>query len=70
VVSQPLMGASALPAELLTDDGGEERGPGRTPAELRRLQERLGPRMVEANVALLEQNALLAGQIAVELAKK
>lgn len=69
VVSQPLLGEAALAAELLTDDGGTERGPARTPAELRRLQERLGPRMIEANIALLEQNARLAAQLALELAK-
>lgn len=69
VVSQPLLGEAALAAELVTDDGGTERGPARTPAELRRLQERLGPRMIEANIALLEQNALLAAQLAVELAQ-
>jgi pseudouridine-5'-phosphate glycosidase len=69
VVSQPLPGEAALAAELVTDDGGTERGPARTPAELRRLQERLGPRMIEANIALLEQNAALAARLAVELAK-
>ncbi|HSO94353.1 MAG TPA: pseudouridine-5'-phosphate glycosidase [Candidatus Dormibacteraeota bacterium] len=69
VISQPLVGEAALPSELLTEDGGAERGPGRTPAELRRLQQRLGPRMVETNLALLEQNARLAARIAVELAK-
>jgi pseudouridylate synthase len=70
VVSQPLVGEAAVPAELLTDDGGTERGPARTPAELRRMQQRLGPLMVEANIALLEQNASLAARVAVELAKK
>jgi pseudouridine-5'-phosphate glycosidase len=70
VVSQPLLGEAALAAELLTDEAGAERGPGRTPAELRRLQQRLGPRMIEANIALLEQNAGLAARLAVEMATR
>jgi len=69
IVSQPLLGETALAAELVTYDGGTERGPARTPAELRRLQKRLGPRMIKANIALLEQNAALAAALAVELAK-
>jgi len=69
VVSQPLTGAAAIPAELVdVDDGGDERGPDRTPAELGRLRQRLGSRMVRANVALLEQNARLAAQLAARLA--
>lgn len=68
VVSQPLTGDAAIPAELLEIDAGTERGAARTPAELTRLHERLGPRMLRANIALLEQNARLAARLAVELA--
>jgi pseudouridine-5'-phosphate glycosidase len=41
-----------------------ESGPGRTPAELRRLQQRLGERALRANLALLERNARLAAGLA------
>jgi pseudouridylate synthase len=71
VVSQPLTGEAAIPAELVdVDDGGDERGPGRTPAELGRLRQRLGSRMIRANVALLEQNARLAARLAASLAMR
>jgi pseudouridine-5'-phosphate glycosidase len=36
---------------------------------LSRLQQRLGNRVIDANVALLEQNAVLAASLAVALAK-
>ncbi|HEV2012701.1 MAG TPA: pseudouridine-5'-phosphate glycosidase [Candidatus Dormibacteraeota bacterium] len=68
IVSQPLPGDLAIPlAELAVDDAGT-RGPERTPAELRRLQARLGDRVIQANVAVLERNAALAGSLAAALA--
>jgi pseudouridylate synthase len=69
VVSQPLSGDLAIPlAELVADDAPTRRGPDRTPAELSRLQARLGDRVIRANVALLERNAALAGALAAALA--
>ncbi len=70
VLCQTLAPEIAIPAADLRDseDIGAERGAARTPAELKRLQARLGPRVVEANVVLLEQNAALAAQLAVALA--
>ena len=72
VLCQALPLNAAMPeSELLAAaDTGEERGASRTPAELKRLQARLGSRVIEANVALLEQNAGLAAQIAVAMAKQ
>jgi pseudouridine-5'-phosphate glycosidase len=68
VVSQPVSGDLAIPlVELAADDAGT-RGPERTPAELRRLQARLGDRVIHANVAVLERNAALAGSLAAALA--
>jgi pseudouridylate synthase len=68
VVSQPIAAELAVPSIELGSDGvGDAHGPDRTPAELRHLQARLGHRVVEANVALLEKNAALAGAIAVAL---
>src|SRR5256714_5892754 len=77
VVSQPLTGELAIPsAELLTgrDEAPSDRalvvhGPGRTPAELKQLQARLGDRVIQANVALLERNASLASSLAKALAR-
>src|SRR5205807_2070733 len=58
VVSQPIAGELALSRSELSADGElAVRGPERTPAELRRLQARLGDRVIQANVALLERNA-------------
>ena len=69
VVSQPLPGDLAIPlSELAADDGATVRGPDRTPTELSRLQARLGDRVIQANVALLERNAALAGSVAAALA--
>jgi pseudouridine-5'-phosphate glycosidase len=77
VVSQPLTGELAIPsAELLTgrDEAPSDRalvvhGPGRTPAELKQLQARLGDRVIQANVALLERNASLASSLAKALGR-
>jgi pseudouridine-5'-phosphate glycosidase len=69
VISQPLPAGVAIPlSELGADDAEPVRGPDRTPAELSRLQARLGDRVIQANVALLEQNAALAGALAAALA--
>ncbi|MEO6796142.1 MAG: pseudouridine-5'-phosphate glycosidase [Candidatus Dormibacter sp.] len=70
VLCQALPATVAIPtAELeAVSDSGDESGGLRTPAELKRLQERLGSRVIQANVALLEQNAVLAAQLAVALA--
>jgi len=68
VVSQSLPGHLAIPSsELGADDTGSERGPDRTPAELARLQARLGGRVIEANTSLLERNASLAAALAAAL---
>lgn len=70
VISQPLPGELAIPRSELIDDGEPAvRGPERTPTELRRLQGRLGQRLIDANIALLERNAGLAAALAVELAR-
>ncbi len=72
VVCQPLPRQFAISADELMDKDetvDEARGGARTPAELKRLQARLGPRVIEANVALLEHNAALAAQLAVSLAR-
>jgi pseudouridylate synthase len=70
VVSQPLTGGLAIPsAELATAETAIGHGPERTPAELRQLQARLGERVIDANLALLERNAALAGSLAVALGR-
>lgn len=70
VVSQPIDGEHAIdPSALVLDGELTVRGPDRTPAELERLQARLGQRVLEANVALLERNASLAGSLAVALSR-
>jgi pseudouridylate synthase len=70
VVSQPLPGDLALPlSELTAEQAGAERGPGRTPAELARLQARLGDRVIQANTSLLERNAVLAAGLAAALVR-
>jgi pseudouridylate synthase len=71
VVSQPLPSELAIPSsELGVDESALVRGPDRTPAELSRLQARLGDRVIQANVALLERNASLAGALAATLARR
>ena len=68
VVTQPLAGDLAIPrSELAGDEARTARGPDRTPAELSRLQARLGDRVIRANVALLERNAALAALVALAL---
>jgi pseudouridine-5'-phosphate glycosidase len=70
VVSQPLAGDLAIPrSELAIDEPTTARGPDRTPAELSRLQARLGDRVIRANLALLENNAALAGLAAAALSR-
>jgi pseudouridine-5'-phosphate glycosidase len=70
VVSQPLTGELAIPsAELAAAETATGRGPERTPAELRQLQDWLGERGIVANLALLERNAALAGSLAVALGR-
>ena len=70
VVSQPLPIDLAIPiSELGGDEAAPVRGPDRTPAELGRLQARLGERVIQANVALLERNAALAGALAAALVR-
>lgn len=70
VVSRPLPGELALPlSELTADPAGAERGPDRTPAELARLQARLGDRVIQANTNLLERNATLAASLATALVR-
>jgi pseudouridylate synthase len=68
VVSQPLGSEFAIARSDLSDDGQvTARGPERTPAELSHLQERLGARVIGANVTLLERNAALAASLAAAL---
>jgi pseudouridine-5'-phosphate glycosidase len=68
VISQPLPGEMAIPpSELAGNEATTARGPDRTPAELSRLQERLGDRVIRANIALLERNAALAAGVALAL---
>ncbi|TMC47461.1 MAG: pseudouridine-5'-phosphate glycosidase, partial [Chloroflexi bacterium] len=68
VVSQPLPSDLAIPtSELGADESAPVRGPDRTPAELSHLQARLGDRVIQANVALLERNATLAGAVSAAL---
>jgi pseudouridine-5'-phosphate glycosidase len=68
VISQPLAGEIAIPrSELAGDEATTAHGPERTPAELSRLQARLGDRVIRANVALLERNAALAAAVAAAL---
>jgi pseudouridine-5'-phosphate glycosidase len=70
VVSQPLPADLAIPwSELAGDATGAERGPDRTPAELARLQARLGGRVIEANTSVLERNASLAAALAAALVR-
>ena len=70
LVSQPLPSDLAIPiSELGADEAAPVRGPDRTPAELSRLQARLGDRVIQANVALLERNAALAGALAAALVR-
>jgi pseudouridine-5'-phosphate glycosidase len=68
VISQPLPAELAIPrSELAGNEATTATGPDRTPAELSRLQERLGDRVIRANVTLLERNAALAASVALAL---
>lgn len=72
LVVQPVPASAAISGEELQQRNpvAAERqtgGGGRTPAELRALQERLGARAIDANLALLEANARLAGELATTL---
>ena len=68
VISQPLPADLAMPpSELAADEATTARGPQRTPAELSRLQARLGDRVIRINVALLERNAGLAAAVTLAL---
>lgn len=68
VISQPPPADLAIPRwELEADEGTTARGPQRTPAELSRLQARLGDRVIQANIGLLERNAALAAAVALAL---
>jgi pseudouridylate synthase len=69
VVSQPLPVDLAIPPRELAVDDTVVHGPERTPTELRQLQARLGERVIRANVALLEHNAVLASSLAVALGR-
>jgi pseudouridylate synthase len=70
VVSQPITGNLAIDRADLSYDGAlGVRGAARTPAELRQLQTRLGDRVVQANVGLLERNAGLAAALALALSR-
>jgi pseudouridylate synthase len=71
VISQPLPAAVAIPATALALDALVlEHGPGRTPAELARLQARLGDQVIQANLALLDHNASLAAGLALALSRQ
>ena len=74
VVSRPLEGERAVPpaamARALESLGEAGQGGRRTPAELERLRTRLGRVAIDANLALLEANARLAGALAVTLAAR
>jgi pseudouridine-5'-phosphate glycosidase len=68
VISQPIDAELAIASHELRQDGElSVHGPGRTPAELARLQARLGDRVIAANLAVLERNAELAASLAVAL---
>ena len=68
VISQPLPADLAIPqSELAADEATSARGPQRTPAELSRLQARLGDRVIHANISLLERNAGVAAGVALAL---
>jgi pseudouridylate synthase len=70
VVSQPITGNLAIDRADLSNDGAlGVRGAERTPAELRQLQTRLGDRVIQANVGLLEGNAGLAASLAMALSR-
>ncbi len=72
LVSQPLPEELALPedelvAALAAVDSNAGSGWQVTPAQLAALRDRLGPPVIDANLALLGRNASLAARLAVEL---
>lgn len=71
---QPVPSSVAISADdvqraMLAIPESVAAGAERTPAELAALQARLGRRALDANLVLLEANARLAGELALELAK-
>lgn len=74
LVSQPLPDELAIPeaeleSALDTLDDGSASGWAVTPTQLATLRERLGPAVIEANLALLGRNASLAARLALELTR-
>lgn len=74
LVSQPLPDELALPeaeisSALAALDPEATSGWNVTPTQLAALRDRLGPRVIDANLALLGRNASLAARLAVELAR-
>ena len=74
LVSQPLPDELALPEEELGAaiaalDSDSASGWRVTPTQLAVLRDRLGPSVIDANLALLGRNASLAARLAVELAQ-
>lgn len=74
LVSQPLPEEVALPAEEMAAavaalDAEAASGWNVTPTQLAALRERLGPPVIDANLALLGRNASLAARLAVELSR-
>lgn len=74
LLSQPLPEELALPEEAMTAalaslDQEAASGWNVTPTQLAALRERLGPSVIDANLALLGRNASLAARLAVELSR-
>jgi pseudouridylate synthase len=74
LVTQPLPEEVALPAQEMTAalaglDSEAGSGWNVTPTQLAGLLDRLGPQMIDANLALLGRNASLAARLAVELTR-
>jgi len=74
LVSQPLPEELALPEDAMTAalaslDREAASGWNVTPTQLAALRERLGPSVIDANLALLGRNASLAARLAVELSR-
>jgi pseudouridylate synthase len=79
VVTVPVPAAAALPRDVAdaaiaqaieSAEGAGVHGPASTPWVLARVAELTGGRSVEANLALIENNARVAGEIAVALARQ
>jgi pseudouridine-5'-phosphate glycosidase len=74
LISQPLPEELALPedelaAALAALESDAATGWQVTPTQLAVLRDRLGPAVIDANLALLGRNASLAARLAVELAQ-